>query len=327
MSLCAIMLGALFTFVELNGENLFDCEHDEGKIDQEWMPESLRHWTRVRYWQKLNDIGKEIISCGEIKTVEGAQVTPADVTWKLPDMVALCEVENDSVMHDLTKRSLLRNAGYEYLMTQSPDLRGIDVALLYSPFTFRLLRSYPLRVTPRGEMRPTRDILYASGELVNGDTLHVFVLHAPSRYGGEKRTRPYRRIVAERLLQSVDSLRNISENPKIIVAGDFNDSADDEALKFLCGQHLHNVSRDAKGKNGAKGSYKYQGKWESIDHVLVSDALLPHHRESSIHDAPFLLEEDEKYGGVKPHRNYNGMHYQKGFSDHLPVVVRFSTDL
>jgi hypothetical protein len=42
-------------------------------------------------------------------------------------------------MFDLTRRSLLRQAGYEYVMTDSPDRRGIDVALVYSPFTFRLI--------------------------------------------------------------------------------------------------------------------------------------------------------------------------------------------
>ena len=133
------------TFVELNCENLFDYQDDEGKDDSEYLPEATRHWAKKRYWQKLNNISQSLLSCSE----EG-----------IPDLIALCEVENDSVLHDLTKRSLLRNAGYEYIMTSSPDLRGIDVALLYSPFSFKPVKSCFLRVDPISGMRPTRDILY-----------------------------------------------------------------------------------------------------------------------------------------------------------------------
>ena len=113
------------TIVELNTENLFDTRHDTLKNDYEFLPDSPRHWTRTKYWQKLNRIGQTIIACGEDSS-----------GWTLPDIVGLCEVENDSVLFDLTRRSLLRKARYEYVMTASNDARGIDVALLYSPFSF-----------------------------------------------------------------------------------------------------------------------------------------------------------------------------------------------
>lgn len=238
-------------------------------------------------------------------------------------MVALCEVENDSVVRDLTKRSMLRNAGYEYLITQSPDLRGIDVALLYAPTSFRLIRSYALRVKPLPGMRPTRDILYACGEIISGDTLHVFVVHAPSRFGGERQTRPNRRVVGERLMASIDSIRSLHPNPRIIVAGDFNDGDNDALLTYLHSQRLHNISEGAMGHHGAKATYKYQGRWENIDHILVSSAMVGSFQEVYVHDPEFLTEEDSKYGGRQPHRNYNGMRYQRGFSDHLPLVARF----
>ena len=183
-----LLLG-IITFVELNCENLFDTRHDTLKQDQEYLADGVRHWNRHRYWDKVNHIAKEIISCGDQPT-----------GWQLPDFVALCEVENDSVMRDLTQRSSLRNAGYQYVMTDSPDERGIDVALLYSPFSFRLLHSHAIRIDPLKKMRPTRDILYAAGTLVNGDTLHVMVVHAPSRFNGEKKTRPHRLLVADRLI-------------------------------------------------------------------------------------------------------------------------------
>ena len=334
MNLCALLLTTLFTFVELNCENLFDYTHDEGKDDMEWTPTSIRHWNKGRYWRKLNNIGQEIISCGETPSLNRERLRVGEQssgmgrggsppTWQLPDMVALCEVENDSVIRDLTKRSMLRNAGYEYLITQSPDLRGIDVALLYAPTSFRLIRSYALRVKPLPGMRPTRDILYACGEIISGDTLHVFVVHAPSRFGGERQTRPNRRVVGERLMASIDSIRSLHPNPRIIVAGDFNDGDNDALLTYLHSQRLHNISEGAMGHHGAKATYKYQGRWENIDHILVSSAMVRSFQEVYVHDPEFLTEEDSKYGGRQPHRNYNGMRYQRGFSDHLPLVARF----
>ena len=334
MNLCALLLTTLFTFVELNCENLFDYTHDEGKDDMEWTPTSIRHWSKGRYWRKLNNIGQEIISCGETPSLNRERLRVGEQssgmgrggsppTWQLPDMVALCEVENDSVIRDLTKRSMLRNAGYEYLITQSPDLRGIDVALLYAPTSFRLIRSYALRVKPLPGMRPTRDILYACGEIISGDTLHVFVVHAPSRFGGERQTRPNRRVVGERLMASIDSIRSLHPNPRIIVAGDFNDGDNDALLTYLHSQRLHNISEGAMGNHGAKATYKYQGRWENIDHILVSNAMVRSFQEVYVHDPEFLTEEDSKYGGRQPHRNYNGMRYQRGFSDHLPLVARF----
>lgn len=304
----SLLLTSFLTLVELNCENLFDCQHDSLKQDEEWMPAAVRHWTPKRYWHKVNHIGQEILSCQE----DG-----------VPDLVALVEVENDNCLRDLTRRSLLRHAGYEFLMTESPDLRGIDVALLYQPFSFRPICYETYRVMPIEGMRPTRDILYVMGECVTGDTLHVFVVHAPSRFGGEKATRPNRQVVADRL---VEAISHLPANAKVIVAGDFNDEADDPALCFLERHALANVTRDAKGSHGAEGTYRYQGEWGSIDHVFVSTVLLDFVEQTYINDSPFLLEEEKKYGGVKPLRTYNGLHYQSGFSDHLPLVVRFRFD-
>ncbi len=284
---------------------MFDCRHDSLKQDMEWMPEGARRWTPARYWRKLNQIGQEILSCRE----DG-----------VPDMVAMVEVENDSVLHDLTRRSLLRPAGYDFLMTQSPDLRGIDVALLYQPAVFRPLCYDALEITPLEGMRPTRDILYVRGELISGDTLHVFVVHAPSRYGGEKATRPNRQLVADKL---VEVTAQLPAGANIVIVGDFNDEADSPALQYLVRHGFVNVTASATGRHGAKATYRYQYQWESIDHVLVSKSWSHRVTEAFINDAPFLLEDDQKYGGVKPLRTFNGYRYQRGFSDHLPLVVRF----
>ena len=277
------------TIVELNTENLFDTRH------------SPRHWTRTKYWQKLNRIGQTIIACGEDSS-----------GWTLPDIVGLCEVENDSVLFDLTRRSLLRKARYEYVMTASNDARGIDVALLYSPFSFRLIKADTIRVIP----------IYVEGEIESGDTLHVFLLHAPSRMGGELYSRPFRKHVMEQLCNVIDSLRRQYVKPKLLVMGDFNDYADSPSLQRAYEHGLINISAGVHGRNGAKGTYCYHGAWGSLDQILVSENLRSWVIDCRINDARFLLEEDTKYGGVKPRRNYNGMRFNNGFSDHLPLVLR-----
>lgn len=316
LMLINIILSSFLTFVSLNCENLFDCSHDSLKQDTEFLPESPRHWTPYRYWRKLNNISKAIISCGEY-----------DGDCILPDFVALCEVENDSVMRDLTKRSLLRNARYEYIMTDSEDERGIDVALMYSPFSFDPISHRSLRPEIKNMAHPTRDVLYVSGRIITGDTLHVFVVHAPSRHGGERASRPHRMAVAEMVCAAVDSIRQLSHDSNIIVAGDFNAYTTDSSMTYLTRHGLTDVTSKTTGNGKAKGTYRYKGLWGSLDHVFVSGPLTDTSVSAHINDAPFLVEEDKIYGGVKPRRTYTGFRYSaEGVSDHLPLVVRFRVE-
>lgn len=303
-----LLLSSFLTLVELNCENLFDTRHDVGKEDAEFLPDGARHWTSTKYWGKLNRIGQEILSCSE----------------ELPDLVALVEVENDSVLRDLTHRSLLRNAGYQYLITESPDLRGVDVALLYQPAHFRLLCYDYLEVPLLSDMRPTRDILYVQGYCPSGDTLHVFVVHSPSRYGGERSSRPNRLQVVMQLQQK---LAELSPSAHVIITGDFNDYCDSPALQELYTSGLQNITCEARGIHGeARGTYRYHGEWHSLDHVLVSPIIYNKVDGVFINDAPFLLEDEPQYGGKRPFRTFQNNHYQPGFSDHLPLVVRFKWD-
>lgn len=307
-----LVLASLFTFVELNCENLFDCRHDTLKDDVEFLPDGAYRWTRQRYWRKLDRIGQAIVGCGSSE--EG---------WRLPSMVALCEVENDTVMFDLTRRSFLRKANYKYIMTDSPDPRGIDVALMYSEFDFSPINHRTVRVGLGPGVKPTRDLLYVSGLLSGGDTLHVVVAHFPSRRGGEAKSRPYRRRAAEAVRSLVDSVYAVSPSANIIVAGDFNEYTGDANLSIVAGSGLADLSEKAKGRNGAGGTYKYRGLWGSLDHIFASPALCGRLVDCYVFDASFLLCEDKKYGGVQPRRNYLGPRYQNGFSDHLPLVARF----
>lgn len=304
-----------FTFVTYNCENLFDCRHDSLKDDREFLPEGSHAWTFPRYWRKLNDVGRVIQQCGGKGN-----------TWRLPDVVAIVEVENDSVLFMLTRRSMLSSMGYRYIITNSADERGVDVAFLYNPYTFRLIEHHPIRVPRKKQQRPTRDILYAKGMIASGDTIHLFAVHAPSRSGGEVPTEPYRMAVAQRLMTAVDSIRASIPQAHIIIGGDFNDYSYNNSLQYISSCHMEEVSKDATGINNPKkvrGTYKYKGQWESLDHVFLSPSLIQKVRKCYILDAPWLLQKDSQ-GGSKPRRTYLGPYYNGGVSDHLPIVLNIS---
>lgn len=299
-----------FSIMEYNCENLFDCQHDSLKDDTEFLPQGQREWNFSKYWRKLNDIGRVIHQCGNNGTYR-----------HLPDLVAFIEVENDSTMFMLTRRSMLRAAGYNYVITDSPDPRGIDIALLYNPLTFALITQTSLRVTPPKRQSPTRDILYVKGRTRNDDTLHVFAAHAPSRSGGQMLTDDYRIAVAQRIIMTLDSIRTQCPNANIIIAGDFNDYSFNHSLQLLCKENLIEISAEAVGKR-AKGTYKHQGQWNSLDHIFLSKTLAQFSTGCRIHDPYWLLEYDTR-GGYKPRRTYLGTYYHGGISDHLPLVVEF----
>lgn len=302
-----------FTAVSYNCENLFDIRHDSLKQDGEFLPDGERHWTFSRYYKKLNDIGRTILQCGG----EGEE-------WALPDVVGLTEVENDSVMTALTRMSMLRGAHYNYVMTNSADVRGVDVALMYNPFRFKLFHSEEIIIPTKPQQRPTRNILYASMSTAHKDTLHIFVVHAPSRSGGQYLTEDYRLFVVDKLLGKVDSIRAISATPKILLMGDFNDYSYNKSIKRIVDYGLQEASLNAVGKihpQEVLGTYCFQHQWESLDHIFVSQAITA--TQCYIYDADWLLETDAA-GNMKPRRTFLGPHYHGGVSDHLPLVLHFS---
>ena len=137
------------------------------------------------------------------------------------------------------------------------------------------------------------------------------------------RTRPYRLLVAERVCDIADSIRNVTGHPLILIAGDFNDYSQDASIKLITDHDIKEVSAKVSGRHGARGTYRFQGEWGSLDHVFCNASLAEQLNDCRINDAPFLLEKDKKYGGVKPFRTFLGPRYLGGFSDHLPLVVTF----
>lgn len=300
-SICLlILLGLIFTSTRAanndslsvmfyNVENLFDTEDDSTKNDNEFLPESAKEWTNRRWSKKTHKI---------------AQVISAA---KYPAIIGLCEVENKAVLEKLVKSRLMRRKKYQILHFESPDFRGIDVAILYRPSEVNLLavKATPVRLGGRSK---TRDILAATFSK-NTDTLSVFVNHWPSRYGGIKKSKPKRLIAAKVLKRLMDSVKNVSANYKLVAIGDFNDEPKNKSLKVLKGYKNHNDT--------IKGTLKYKGKWKKFDQCITSKNAPG---KLQVLRKDFLFEKDSKYGGIKPHRTYRGPKYLGGFSDHLPII-------
>lgn len=303
-----------------NTENLFDPDDDPLKDDDAYTPDGDYHWTRSRYWDKLDAISKVIVAADEEQP---------------PALVGLCEVENDNVLRDLTARSALKNAEYRYVMTDSPDRRGIDVALLYRRSFFRLIGWESIRIN----LRPygggaTRDILHVTGMLENHDTIDVYVCHWPSRYNGTDRTEPLRMAAASSVRASVDSIFNVRRKPYIIIMGDLNEGPDDPAVRETLRARPFRAGADARDSDLVTvtdylddGSYKYDGEWDKYDQFILSGSFTNGLGCTELLDVDymnlgFLLTDDDNYGGVKPLRTYNGRRYQGGYSDHLPVKIR-----
>ena len=283
-----------------NIENAFDTIHDEGKNDYEYCDGGERKWSQYRLFQKLKSVGKVIAAADEKRPV---------------DLIGLCEVENDTVMQCLTQRTSLSSLGYRYIMTNSLDERGIDVALLYSPFTFHPMETESIR--PKTKKDKTRDILHVAGTIAGGDTLDVYVVHLPSKRGGSEGQK-LSMSICQQLQAHTDSVRTIRQHPNLLIMGDFNAETNSQQLKLLTRSH-HLIDRTAKLQ---PGTYKYQGEWSILDHILTHTTTLSH-QQTRILNLSFLTEPDPTHGNVKPYRTYQGPVYQGGVSDHLPVVSVF----
>lgn len=308
--------------VSYNVENLFDTDDDSLTTDEDFMPDGAYHWTIKKYKEKQQHIAQVISSIGGFNP---------------PAIVGLCEIENRKTVNALCNYSSLKQLNYKYIHKESPDKRGIDVAMLYQPEKFQLINKKFIEVVfPNNDKTKTRDILYASGILPNKDTLHVFVCHFPSRMGGQKKSEPKRIFVAELLRTKVDSIYQKSPNANIIIMGDFNDGpADISIYKSLNAKNLE-VKPASKSlynlhaiyEEKAEGSHKFQCHWSMLDQIIVSNQLLTKsttftsQNNAGIYRAAFLLEDDPKCLGMKPFRTNAGFKYHGGYSDHLPVYVK-----
>lgn len=306
-----------------NLENFYDTINDSRKMDDEFTPGGAKGWNAFRFRKKLNNTYKTLLATGG---------------WEPPDIIGLCEVENRYVLDKIILGTPLRRFKYQVIHYESPDDRGVDVALFYRPGEFTPVSHKPVAVRfPGDSLAVTRDILYVKGIVAGADTIHLFVNHWPSRYGGYMASMMKRFRAAEVLRQQVDSLFSVNPVSYIIIMGDFNDEPTDESITSILGVYkdtarmqpdrLFNLMPEAISSDHP-GTIKFRDQWFTFDQFIVSGSLLGEQKDQNLFGAcagiffaPFLLEEDEAYFGFKPYRTFTGPNYRGGFSDHLPVYL------
>lgn len=314
---------AIRTIAFYNVENLFDTVNDSLYFDDEMTPSGNYNWTLERYNIKINHIAKVISEIGQ------------SITQTCPDIVGLCEVENLNVVKDLINHPLLRTYDFKIIHFDSPDERGIDVALIYKsnrfiPISFK---SHRLLIFNDSDQRDyTRDQLVIEG-LLGGEEFYFIVNHWPSRSGGVARSRPYRKAAARLNRRIIDSLLRLNFDAKIISMGDLNDNPNDSSIKnILTSSDRQNEESPALFnpmqslyKKG-DGSLAYRDQWNLFDQILLSKNLLNDNGKSytfwkaGIFHPAYLRNKSGNYKGY-PFRTYVAGSYQGGYSDHFPVYA------
>ena len=305
-----------------NLENLFDTINANGKFDLEFSPLGARKWNSEKYNLKLNNLANAI----------AGMVSP--LTPGGPAVIGIAEVENESVVADLVAAKPIAGRGLKYVHHDSPDARGIDVALLYDPGLFEVtgVEAHRLYV----ESNPTfltRDQLCVSGVL-GIDTISVIVNHWPSRLGGQEQSE-YLRVAAAELSKSIaDSIRKVSPLRPIIIMGDLNDDPQNTSCAMTLGARKEAYDVPPTGfynpwwniLESGKGTLTYRGKWNLFDQIIVGGMLLPDNGATltlvgaEICDLDFLKQTQAPYTGM-PHRTYAGGRFLNGYSDHFPTQI------
>lgn len=296
----------VFRILFWNVENFFDPFENQGGRDIEFTSRGERFWNWKRFEKKCFDISKGVIFAGE---------------GDLPVLVGFAEVENRFVLNALLSKTPLSMADYRIIHKDSPDVRGIDVALLYRKNIFKPIEINFIEVILDDSVK-TRDILHVKGVLDIVDTLHIIVNHWPSKISGNAYSERRRRAVSAKVQMMLDSI-NIDQDSKVILMGDFNDTPENDYLNFKV---MSNLGIDLYKKG--VGSIKYKGVWELIDQFIVSKSLIS---DSSLYVDKkgmdvilfgYLLEKDKEFLGYKPRRTYIGPIYNGGVSDHLPILIK-----
>lgn len=289
-----------------NVENLFDTINNPATSDEDFLPLADREWNSEKYHTKLARIASVI----------------ADLHDQCPTLVGLAEVENRAIVEELARQEAIASANYAICHYESPDERGIDVALMYRPDRFQLAGSRAIRAAAEGL---TRDILCAWGEM-QGRPTYVIVVHLPSRIGGVRFTEPERRACARQVREVVDSVLVASPKTQIILMGDMNDNPRNKSIRDdLKATHrpkevgeLYNPFAVLKRKG--KGTSVYDGRWNMYDNIVVSQntPLLPIRKrdKGAIYRHRWLLD-----NRGRPLSAYEGVEYTAGVSDHLPIYI------
>jgi hypothetical protein len=309
-----------------NVENLFDTENNPFTFDDDRTPDGDDVWTQEKYRDKLQKLAEVIPKIG------------SDISKQAPVIVGICEIENRRVLEDLISEPKLKAYNYGIVHYESPDRRGIDVALLYRKDIFRLENSVSHELLIYNSKEPdkriyTRDQLVVSGK-IDDEKLHFIVNHWPSRSGGETAS-SYKREKAAALNKVIlDSIFKKEPLAKVISMGDFNDDPTNKSFKEILktkedpeGLSPHQIYNPMERmlKKGM-GSLAYRDGWNLFDQILISGALTKKDYSSfqfykaGIFNKKYLITESGQYKGY-PFRSYGYSGYQGGYSDHFPVYI------
>lgn len=305
-----------------NVENLFDTINTPEVNDEDFTPKGINGWNSARYYEKLDRLA-------EVISLIGADYTPDGLA-----VLGLAEVENREVVYDLTQHTRIKNRGYEIVHYDSPDKRGIDVALIYQPKYFKVESSSTHKlVIPKKDDFFTRDMLLVSGDFM-GERMHFIVAHWPSRRGGEKRSAPLR-IAAGALAKTIIDSITTAEGPnaKVVFMGDLNDDPVNKSIKM----HMNSkgdVNNVVSGtvfnpfeelyKKGI-GTLAWQDAWNLFDQIMMTPAYVLnkvgfHYYKAVVFNKPFLAQKDGRFKGY-PWRSFAGGAYLGGYSDHFPTYI------
>ena len=313
---------AIISFYNL--ENLFDTVDNTLINDEEFLPKGDRNYNTAIYKDKLGKLSTVISQIGTDFNPDG------------PAILGVAEVENDTVLKDLVAQPLIAKRNYKIVHYDSPDGRGVDVGMLYNPSYFTVEASNKLFVKlPTGakDAYYTRDILWVKGQL-NGETIHVYVNHWPSRSGGEKRSEPGRMAAAAVCRKHIDSIQKAEPDAKIVVMGDLNDDPTNKSVATV----LRSGDKDELVEKGTLfnpwldlykrgiGTLAYQDAWGLFDQIIISKPWLDRNQKGFFFYQPhvfnreYLVENNGRYKGY-PMRTWDGNSYRGGYSDHFPTYI------
>ncbi len=306
-----------FTIAFYNLENYFDTRNDPHSLDDDFTPNGFKKWNDKKFLWKTRKLAKAISQIGKEETGE------------LPVLIGVAEIENAKVLDALLAADALKETNYSYVHFDSPDERGIDTGLIYHKDFFRVIHAetLPLLIeNTNGDRDFTRDILYVHGAL-NGEEMHIFVNHWPSRRDGAVETSYKRIAAADTILQKMDTLNAEMQEAHLIVMGDFNDDPKSASIQRLMGTNAF-INPMERLLSPVSGSANYKGEWSLFDQVLFSHNFLNvekgthSFKKAAIFSPRFLTEWKGKYKG-NPYRTYAGRKYIGGYSDHFPVYAIF----
>lgn len=304
-----------------NLENYYDTINDPNTDDDEFTPNGANAYSPAVFIKKIENLATVISQMGTDKTPDGVA------------FLGVAEIENEFVLKTLCAHPLLKDRNMKVVHFEGPDTRGVDCGFLYNPSKFKVLGARSLTVPVEPGDRPTRDVLFVSGKL-DGELVHIFVNHWPSRRGGEASTREKRKIAAAVSKKIIDSLMRIDPLTKVFNMGDLNDDPVNASIVEV----LNAKGKIADVKKGGifnpwlafykkgLGSMAYQDTWSLFDQILITYGFLDkkstglQYAGAEVFNKSFMVEKFGNYRGY-PKRSYSNGVWNDGYSDHYPTII------